>query len=144
MNGKSKWSVWKDKENEWDLTDGIPAAGKDPEELGEPLEEFETEPGDLVYMPRGLIQSTLAGSDESSIQATFRVNRDNSAAHWFNANMATLLNNIAEDNPFLRYIHTKNLGWRPPSGPYTEKRATRPIALNKRAFPVSLVIMSGL
>ena len=100
LNGTKKWKVWKN--NEMDLPPGESSPDLAEDELGEPLQIIEMEPGDMLYMPRGLIHCAHSGADESSIHVTFSVNEHNSVAHWLSANMSSLMNNLAEEHIFLR------------------------------------------
>ena len=87
-----------------DLPPGESSSDLDPEVLGEPTEEVELGPGDLLYMPRGLIHCAKSGPEQSSIHVTFSVNESNTAAHWLSANFNSMLDMMAEDNLFLRYV----------------------------------------
>ena len=100
LNGTKKWKLWKNPEME--LPPGDSSNDLDPEILGEPTEEVELKPGDMLYMPRGLIHCAQSGPDESSIHVTFSVNENNTAAHWLSANFNSMLDMMAEDHLFLR------------------------------------------
>jgi len=106
LNGTKKWKLWKNPEME--LPPGAASVDLNPEELGEPTAEVELAPGDLLYMPRGLVHCAVSGEEESSIHATFSVNENQSAANWLSVNFNSLLDRLAEEQRFLRESLPRN------------------------------------
>jgi len=106
LNGTKKWKLWKNPE--MDLPPGDSSEDMQMDELGEPLAEIELEPGDMLYMPRGIVHCAHSGPEESSIHVTFSVNENNSGAHWLGANFNSMIDQMAEEHQFLRESTPRN------------------------------------
>lgn len=107
LNGSQTFKLWKNSQMELPPSESPPDLIA--EELGAPIDTLELTPGDLLYLPRGMIFSRIPTKTDASIHTTFSMNRSNSTAHWLSANFSSLANNLAEEHLFLRRSVPRNI-----------------------------------